>query len=242
MLRAGLQTAIRVIYPPECLGCGAPSETDKALCGPCWRECRFLSAPVCERCSLPLSGDADETGLLCDTCLTTARGWSHGRAALLYKGTGRRIALALKHGDRHDLAAPAAKWMAAVAPTLDPQTLVIPVPLHWTRFVKRRFNQAALLASHVAQELGLAQCPDALIRKRATPALDGKTRNERFATLAQMIDVNPRHAEKLAGRDVLLIDDVMTSGATLGACAEACVTNGARNVDVLVLARVAKDA
>ena len=130
--------------------------------------------------------------------------------------------------------------MARAAPDLSPDTLVLAVPLHWTRFVRRRFNQAALLAGHVSNVLHLPFCPDGLIRKRATPSLDGKTREERFEVLSQAIDANPRHVPKLADRDVLLIDDVMTSGATLSACAEACISNGARNVDVLVLARVAK--
>ncbi len=242
MLRAGLQTAIRAIYPPECLGCGAPSETDKALCGPCWRECRFLSPPYCDRCSLPLPGDASESELLCDICLSAGRGWSRGRAALLYDGTGRRISLALKHGDRQDLAGPAAKWMSAIAPEQDLNTLVLAVPLHWTRFVRRRFNQAALLAGHVARDLKLDYCPDGLIRTRATPPLDRKSREERFDALSQVIEPHPRHASRIDGRDVLVVDDVMTSGATLSACAEACVSAGARNVDVLVLARVARDA
>lgn len=242
MLRVGLQTAIRAIYPPECLACGVAAVSEGALCGPCWRDCHFLSAPICERCSVPLPGDASETGLFCDTCLSTARGWSRGRAALAYEGTGRRLTLALKHGDRQELAKPAAGWMARIAPAQAEDTLVLAVPLHWTRFVKRRYNQAALLAEHVARSLNLKQCPDGLIRRRATPVLDGKTRDQRFEALRDVIEVNPRHSDKIAGRDVLVVDDVMTSGATLSACTEACLTAGARKVDVLVLARVAKDA
>lgn len=236
-----MQTAIRAIYPPECLGCGAPSQTEQALCGSCWRDCRFLSDPICDRCSVPLPGEGSESGILCDVCLTTARGWSRGRAAVLYSGTGRRIALALKHGDRQDLARPAATWMASVAPKQSPDALVLAVPLHWTRFVRRRFNQASLLAGHISRSLDLSFCPDGLTRTRRTPNLDGKTREERFDTLSRAIETHPRLASKLLDRDVLLVDDVMTSGATLSACADACISKGARNVDVLVLARVAKD-
>ncbi len=242
MLRQRMQTAMRVLYPPDCLSCGGITESENSLCGPCWRDCHFLTSAVCDKCGIPVLSRESEGNILCDTCLTTARGWNKGRAALLYEGTGRRLVLGLKHADRHELATPAAQWMAAVTPTQDQDAIVVPVPLHWTRLAKRRYNQSALLAQKLAKTLGLRSVPDALRRKNATPTLDGKTREARSKLMSSAIDPHPKRGADLEGRPVLLVDDVMTSGATLGACAEACIHAGARNVDVVVLARVARDA
>jgi predicted amidophosphoribosyltransferase len=149
--------------------------------------------------------------------------------------------MGLKHGDRTELAKPAAQWMSAVMPEQPSDTLVVPTPLHWMRFLKRRYNQAALLAREVARINGLDYLPDALVRLRRTKPLDGHTRQARFEALQGAIKANSKHQSTLAGRRVLLVDDVMTSGATLAACTEACMGAGADHVDVLTLARVAKD-
>lgn len=125
---------------------------------------------------------------------------------------------------------------------LRPDRMVVPVPLHWSRLLKRRYNQSALLATQIALLKDLPTCPDMLLRTRATPKLDGKSREERTALLSGVICANPRHSSQMIGRDVVLVDDVMTSGATLTACAEACLKEGAKHIFVLTLARVAKDA
>ncbi len=167
--------------------------------------------------------------------------WAQGRAALVYRGRARKLVLALKHGDRQDIAPPAARWMARQSRGLVAQTaIVVPVPLHLTRQIRRRYNQSALLARCLADALGLDWSPDALHRVRATPSLEGSTRDDRFATLADAIA--PARPALLAGRDVLLVDDVMTSGATLSAATEACHAAGAARVCVSVLARAARDA
>lgn len=236
-----LQSALRLIYPPQCLTCGAAVEDDLSLCGACWRETHFIQGLTCKTCGLPLPGTDRGTDVQCDDCMTIARPWHRGAAAMLYRGKGRDIVLRLKHGDRTDLARPAAHWMIRVAPPLDADTVVVPVPLHWLRRVKRRYNQSALLAKVVAETLGVTYLPDPLLRQRMTDTLDGKSRDSRFAALDGAIIPHPKRGTQLTGRSVLLVDDVMTSGATLAACAEACVTAGARQVDVLVLARVSKD-
>ncbi|MEY8843347.1 ComF family protein [Cribrihabitans sp. XS_ASV171] len=151
--------------------------------------------------------------------------------------------LALKHGDRPELARPAARWLAqAGRDILVEGMLIAPVPLHWSRLIKRRYNQSALLAWHLGQETGLTVCPDLLQRHQRTPKLDGMSAEIRFATLRDTIRVHPKRRHQLVGRDVLLVDDVMTSGATLSACARACLSAGAARIRVLALARVAKDA
>ncbi|MEX0329755.1 MAG: double zinc ribbon domain-containing protein [Ruegeria sp.] len=242
-IRQRIQTVVELVYPPRCMGCGVLTEADFGLCGACWRDTPFIGGAVCESCGVPVPGATDGFRIECDDCLTSPRPWRDGRAALMYQGKARSLVLALKHGDRPELARPAAGWMARAGRDLEkPNMLIAPVPLHWTRLIKRRYNQSALLAQHLGREVGLECCPDLLIRNRRTPVLDGKTARERDETLMGAIDVHPRRSERLRGRDVLLIDDVMTSGATLSACARACLASGANHIFVLVLARVAKDA
>jgi len=165
----------------------------------------------CDLCGAPLPGGDPGEVAHCDDCLKIARPWDHGRAALLYDGNGRRLVLALKHGDRHEIAQPAARWMAQAArDLLKPGTMVAPVPLHWSRFLRRRFNQSALLAQALARQTGLACCPDLLRRARKTESLDGKSRDQRFATLSEAITAHPKRTDRIANRPVLLVDDVMT--------------------------------
>jgi len=162
-----------------------------------------------------------------------------GRSVLRYEGAGRRFVLKLKHGDRPDLARAAAGWMArqgASCLTQDP--LLVPVPIHWSRRVARRYNQSAELARWLSRVTGHACASDALSRSRATGTQDGKTVAERFANVEDVIGVGRR--AQMKDRHVCLIDDVMTSGATLSACARTVLGAGATRVSVLTLARVVK--
>jgi ComF family protein len=239
----GLQAALQVLYPPQCISCAAPVLSDFGLCADCWRETPFIAGLVCDQCGVPLPGDSSDEAVLCDDCMTIARPWAQGRAALSYSENGRRLVLALKHGDRMDLARPASGWMLkAAGPILQPGMLVVPVPLHWMRLVRRRFNQAALLSRAIARAAGLDHCPDALIRRRSTGNQDGKTRDARFANLVGAFHVPKSREQRVEGRNILLVDDVMTSGATFAAGTEALYAAGAHSVSVLCLARVAKDA
>lgn len=238
-----LQPALQAIYPPQCLTCDAAVTTDFGLCGPCWRDTAFISGLVCDLCGTPLPGEDPGTPVHCDDCLTIARPWQKGRAALLYSQNGRRIVLSLKHADRTDLARPAAGWMIrAAGPLLSPGTIVAPVPLHWLRLLTRRYNQSALLSAAIARSAALTHLPDLLQRSRNTRSQEGRDRDGRFRNVEGALRLHRRHKAKVAGRPVLLVDDVMTSGATLAAAAEACRAAGAGSVSVLVLARVAKDA
>lgn len=239
----GLQAALHLIYPPQCLSCGALVTTDFGLCGTCWRDTPFITGLVCDQCGVPLPGEDAGKAEHCDDCLTIARPWSRGRAALLYKDNARSLVLALKHGDRLDLARPAAQWMLRAAGSiLEPGMLVVPIPLHWRRLFKRRYNQSALISVAIAKAAALDHCPDLLIRRRATDTQDGRGRDARFANVADAIALHPKRGPMAEGRHILLVDDVMTSGATLAAAAEACVAGGATAVSVVTLARVAKDA
>ena len=237
MLSALKATLINTIYPPRCLACTEPTDRPHGLCAACWRDTHFIAGTACRKCGVPLIGEA---GLedICESCQRHPPAWDRGAAAVI-AGAGRRVVLALKHGDRLDMVAPLAGWMAAAGHALLPQAeLIAPVPLHWTRLVRRRYNQSAELARRLGRIAGRPMTPDLLLRRRATAPQDG-SRASRAANQAGVFAVNPRHAPSLAGRAVLLVDDVLTSGATLSACADCLRAAGAARVDVLALARVA---
>ncbi len=237
-----IQTTLAAIYPPRCLGCGVTVDSDFGLCGHCWGETEFIGGASCDRCSMPLPGQSLDEAIECDTCMADRPPWAHGRAALVYAGMGRKLVLQLKHGDRQEIARPAAGWMRlAVQPLINETTLIAPVPLHWLRLAKRRYNQSALIAKNLSNQTGSDWCADLLERPRRTVSLDGKTKVERAAILDGAIRVNLRRTHRILGRSVLLVDDVMTSGATLAACTQACLAAGAQQVCVSVLARVVKD-
>jgi ComF family protein len=238
-----MQSLLRAVYPAQCLSCGALTDDDFGLCATCWRETAFIAGTVCDLCGTPLPGDSRGEVVHCDDCLTIARPWARGRAVFTYRGTGRDLVLQFKHADRTDLAPALGRWLARTALSLVlPDTVLVPIPLHWTRLLSRRYNQSALLAQHAARILKTPLCPDALLRKRRTRPLDGHSRDARFAALEGAITIHAARRDKVDGRPVLLVDDVMTSGATLAAGAEALLAAGASQVSVIVLARVAKDA
>jgi ComF family protein len=238
-----MQSLLRLVYPAQCLSCGALTEDDFGLCGPCWRDTGFIGGTVCDLCGTPLPGDSRGQVVHCDDCLTIARPWAKGRAVFTYGGTGRELVLQFKHGDRTDLAPSLGRWLARVAqPLVTPDTILVPVPLHWTRLLSRRYNQSALLAQYTAAVLKLPVMPDALLRRRRTKALDGHSREARFTALDGALTPHPGRKSAIRDRPVLLVDDVMTTGATLAAATEALHAAGATQVSVIMLARVAKDA
>ena len=235
------QKIVRAFYPPQCGLCEAPTETEHALCGSCWADMYFLGRG-CQKCGAPLLGLTDGTDAICDDCTRIARPWLRGGALLAYKDGGRRFVLALKHGDRTDLALTAGPWMARAISKLnlhDP--VIVPVPLHRSRLRHRRYNQAALLAVATARHSRSDVCLDALRRAKRTLPLDGATRDQRFERLSGAIEVNRKRAARIAGRDIVILDDVMTSGATFSASAEACQRAGAEKVCVLSLARAIRE-
>jgi ComF family protein len=230
-----------MIYPPRCLACGAETETERGLCGNCWHDTHFISGLVCSACGVPLPGPGESIDTFCDACLHTPPAWNKGRAAVLYEGAGRRVVLALKHGDRLDIAKPLAGWMLVRGHDLiTPGTIVVPVPLHWRRLLRRRYNQASLLAQHIAFARSARMIPDFFKRRRCTVPQLNMSREERFANQADAIEVAPKCREAANGASLLIVDDVMTTGATLSACTEAALATGARQVNILVLARVAR--
>jgi ComF family protein len=236
-MRRAIAAMARAIYPARCMVCDTYTSAPGGLCPSCWQDTHFISGSTCTTCAAPLVGAV--TGARCDSCLTFPPPWQQGVAVLEYEGAGRRMLLALKHHDRLDLAPTLGTWLhRAAAPLLPHTDLITPVPLHPGRLAHRKFNQSAMLARPLAKLAGIAYIPDLLTRLRNTESQQGKDRIERQKNLKAAIAPTPRHRAALAGKRVLLVDDVLTTGATLSACTEACFAAGARNVNICVLARV----
>jgi ComF family protein len=234
--RAGL---VDLLYPPRCLACMAATDAPHGLCPACWKETHFIAGAACAKCGTPLMGETVE-GDLCDGCLRRPPAWDRGAAAVVYARAGRRVVLALKHGDRLDTVGPLAAWMTAAGRGLIAEAdLIAPAPLHWLRLMKRRYNQSAELARSIGRAAGRPVAADLLTRTRATRPQEGMDRDARAANQAGAFAVTRRWRARLPGRSVLLVDDVLTSGATLSACADCLRAGGAARVDVLALARVA---
>ncbi len=229
-----------VLLPPHCLTCDALVELQGTLCGTCFRGLHRVTAPLCARCGVPFrhAGQAGQGGL-CPACLGSAPAYRVARAALRYDAASRLLVLPFKHADRPELAGPLAVQMArAGAALLDRCDVLAPVPLHWRRLFARRYNQAALLAKCLAVLAHRPMIPDLLRRHRHTPPLGDLGAAERAVLLQGVFSVRRGAVPRIAGRRVLLIDDVMTSGATVDACARALLAAGAASVDVLAAARV----
>lgn len=237
----GLLDALNIVLPKQCLLCGELVESRGGLCGPCWRDTPFILGLCCDLCGVPLPGEDPGRPVHCDDCRERQRPWTKGRAVMIYDGGARRLVLGLKHGDRLDLAPFLGEWMSIRAASLvDENTVLAPVPLHRWRLLRRRYNQAAALAQAMAQRLDADYIPDLLLRNRATRALENVGPDERYARLDGAITAHPARAHHIAGKTVLLVDDVMTSGATLEACAHACLDAGAAQTRVIALARAAR--
>lgn len=242
MLKQAFAPLVDLVYPPRCPICGDAIGEHGALCLPCWNELVIPGVPACASCQRPF-GNADmPAGSLCAVCLAEQPRHAGISAATLYNDTSRKLVLAFKHGNKIALSRMLAKMILARLPELESEWLVVPVPLHFRRQWQRGFNQSALLAREIAKARGHELLVDGLQRTRATPSLGGLGRKERAKGLTGVIVANPKRTGKLDGAQILLVDDVMTSGATTNACLKALRKAGAETMRIACFARVLDEA
>lgn len=241
-IAVSLAPVVDIIYPPRCPLCGAGLAAQDGLCSACWSELAIPGEPCCSCCQRPFLPNAVLQDGLCAPCLATPPRHDGIAAATLYNDASRRLVLAFKHGRKIALAPMMARQIAARLPQSDEHWLVVPVPLHRARLWRRGFNQSALLAREITRVRGGELIVDALERRKRTPSLGGLGRKARIRALAGAITIVPRWRSRLDGACVVLVDDVLTSGATSDACVAALKRAGVKKVIVACFARVAAES
>lgn len=232
-----LARALDFLFPPQCVSCNILVPVHGTLCLTCWQGIHFIADPMCECCGLPFEYAYEGQGL-CGDCLRERPPFARARAAFCYDEHSKRLILSLKYHDQLHLAPTYGLWLCkAGSGLITGSDLIVPVPLHWRRFIGRRYNQSAVLAQAIGKHSGLPMLPDALRRIRPTAPQTGLSREQRKSNVRGAFEAHPKHRERLRGKTVLLIDDVMTTGATLDYCAHALLKGGAVTVNVLTLAR-----
>ncbi|WP_346426947.1 ComF family protein [Novosphingobium sp. PC22D] len=233
-----LSPIIDKVLPPRCPLCGEGISAQTGLCSACWNKLVIPGEPCCKFCQRPFDEDEVKDDSICAVC--TAKPPQHNgiAAATLYNEASKQLVLALKHGNRIALAPMMAHQIAAKLPVLKPGTLIVPVPLHRSRLWSRGYNQAAILAEELARLTGMMLVVDGLVRRKSTPFLGNLDRRARSSALSGAITVNPNRREMIKGANIVLVDDVLTSGATSDACISALKRRGAKSVVIACFARV----
>jgi ComF family protein len=235
--RAAFGAALDVALPPLCPSCREPVG-DNGLCAACWAKLSLIAPPYCERLGIPFAYDPGP-GVLSMEAISDPPAYQRARAAVRYDEVARTLVHALKYGDRLDLAPTMGRWMARAGHELLREAdAIVPVPLHWRRLWARRFNQSALLAKALSQDCAKPVADTVLKRVKSTAQQVGLSQSERALNVQGAFRVPQQERAALAGRQIVLVDDVLTSGATADACARALLRGGAKQVDVVVFARV----
>ena len=236
--RTAFASPVRIFFPPLCAGCRRLVSEPGALCAICWPSLRHLEPPWCPIMGTPFAQDMGE-GFLSAEAIADPPPFGRLRAAVAYSAVARDMVQGLKYNDRTDLARWMARWMVRAGFEVIAETqLVVPVPLHRRRYFQRRFNQSAELGRWVARLCGLDFRPEAAVRVKATRQQVGLGERERIENVRGAFAVPPGARPLLAGRRVLIVDDVYTTGATVGALTRTLLRAGAAGVDVLTFARV----
>lgn len=232
--------AVDTVLPPRCVVSGAIVDRQGAISPKVWSQLRFISNPFCGSCGYPFDFEvADKTK--CATCLETPPLFDTARAALVYDDISRDMILKFKHGDKTHAVYSFMPWLKrAGADMLGQGDMLIPVPLHRWRLLKRRYNQAAIIAMVLGKQTGVSFESDLLLRKRATVTQGHLSVKDRARNVKNAFAVNPEKAERLYDKHVILIDDVYTSGATINECCKVLRKASVGRIDVLTVARVVR--
>jgi ComF family protein len=235
-VRAAGRWALDFALPPRCAGCGSIVADTHSFCPDCWKQLEFLGSGGCETCGMPLQSTELAT---CAACLARPPRIARTRAAVTYDDLPRSLAIRLKYGRKVAVAKTMARYMAPLV-SKGPDFLLVPVPLHRTRLWSRGFNQSALVAGELSRQLRIPANAFALRRVRRTPPLKGMSALQRRKAVAGAFQV--RDKALIAGKTVVLIDDVLTTGSTAEACARALKRGGAARVELVSFARVIRPA
>jgi ComF family protein len=238
--RLSLTAISDFLVPAQCLACRKAVDAHHALCGPCWRQIQFIRAPVCDRLGIPLPGGVATLGrTVSSAALADPPDYDRARVVAHFTGTLRPLVHRLKYSDRHETRTLFGAWLTDAGRELTADAdVLIPVPLNRTRLLWRRFNQSALLAKELSRQTGVPMDALALVKRKATPPQVGLTRAQRQDNVAGAFAVTKAGRARIHGAHVLLIDDVITTGATVSACARVLKRAGAAQVDVLALGLV----
>lgn len=232
------RSVLDVVTPPLCLSCSTLVDEPASLCVACWDRLRHIDEPVCDALGTPFAYDQGE-GALSAAALSDPPAWDRVRAAVLFDDEAAKLVHALKYRDRPEAGLLMARMMArAGRRLLGEADVILPVPLHWLRLWRRRFNQSAILAQRLALVSGTPWRHDVLLRGRRTRAQVGLDQEQRRRNVRNAFTVRPDRLAAVAGRRVLLVDDVRTTGATAEACALALRKAGAARIDLLTFALV----
>jgi len=225
------------LFPAVCVACRTLVGSHGSLCSECWKQIYFISEPFCYVCGLPFDYSLGKSAL-CGTCLKQKPSYTQARALFTYNEFSKNPILSLKYHDRTQLAPVFGAWLRRLALPYQPKVAaILPVPLHYSRLVKRRYNQAALLADTVGESLNITVMNNALLRSKKTPPQAGLSKRQREANMRGAFMVSPAKKPLLKGKSVILVDDVMTTGATLEACARCLHDAGVVDVFVITIAR-----
>lgn len=235
-IRSGLRLLSDMVFPPVCAGCGIHVAVHDAFCTSCWVSIPFIERPFCNILGRPLARDFGE-GFLCAEAIASPPVFDSLRSAVLYNGSARSLVRRLKYQDATHIAPLMAAWMLRASDgMLADCDCIVPVPLHWTRLVMRRFNQSAELGRHLAARTHKRLLPATLIRMRRTSRQVGLTVQGREKNVRGAFSIAPGHEADVAGKRVVLVDDVYTTGATVSAATRVLKKAGAARVDVLTFA------